>query len=81
MSIERWAYAHDTQELYSNERGDWVQYEDHAELMADLQRRLDEAEARLADCATIQDALQLQLEQAEQDIQALEAALDDDIPF
>lgn len=73
MNIDRW-----THEKYSHDKdhdGAWVLYEDHAELMADLQRRLDETEALLADAKAQQGDLEERLDRAERDAADLQAAL------
>lgn len=73
MSIDRW-----THEKYSHDKdhdGDWVLYEDHAELMADLQRQLDETEALLAEAQELSRDIAERLERAEEEISDLQSSL------
>jgi len=77
VSIQRYAteqYSY----VFPCEDGEYVAYEDHAELMADLQRRLDETEMALADAEAEAAAIDARLAQAEKDIAALDRALNVD---
>lgn len=73
MSIDRYIWGFGSMEECSN--GGYVQYEDHAELMADLQRQLDETEALLEDAKAVQEDLEERLTRAEEEVSDLQSAL------
>lgn len=75
MSIQRYEPDYEYYCLRPHDSGDWVEYEDHAELMADLQRQLDEAEALLADAKAAQEDLEERLTRAEEEVSDLQSSL------
>lgn len=75
MSIERFNPDYDWFRMCGEAEGDWVRYEDHAELMADLRRRLDETEALLADAKAAQDDIEERLARAEEEVSDLQSSL------
>jgi len=75
MSIKRFHYDRVDEMLNECPDGPMVHYEDHAELMTDLQRRLDETEALLAEATRRAEYINRCLERAECDATALEEKL------
>lgn len=73
MSITRYIWDYEGMDEYEN--GRYVIYEDHAELMADLQQRLDETEALLAEAQELSRDIAERLERAEEEVSDLQSSL------